>query len=82
MKADPANAIFSLVEEIEDRMVRQKDIEFEWRDFLYQVRSRMWPEIFSQFDRYAKFSRNWQNSADDVLKSVQQVRVEFGKFAG
>ena len=82
MQTDPANAIFSLVEEIEDRLVRQKDIEYEWRDFLYQVRSRMWPETFSKFDQYAAFCRDWQNSADDVLKSVHQVKGEFGKIAG
>jgi len=82
MQTDPANAIFSLVEEIEDRLVRQKDIEFEWRDFLYQVRSRMWPETFGQFDQYAAFCRDWQSSADDVLKSIQQVKGEFGKIAG
>lgn len=82
MQTDPANAIFSLVEEIEDQLVRQKDIEFEWRDFLYQVRSRMWPDIFAKFDQYAAFCREWQNSADEVLKTVQKVKGEFGKVAG
>jgi len=80
MQTDPANAIFSLVEEIGDRLVRQKDIEFEWRDFLYQVRGSMWPETFSQFDHYAALQRNWQDASSNVLKSIEQVKSGLGKF--
>jgi hypothetical protein len=82
MQTDPGYAIYSLVEEIEDRLVRQKDIDFEWQDFLYQVRGRMWPDIFSKFDRYAAFCREWHGSSDEVLKSVQKVRGEFDRMAG
>lgn len=80
MQTDPGYAIFSLVEEIEDQLVRQKFIDFEWRDFLRQVRSRMWPEVFRQYDESAAFCQDWQNSVDDVLKTVQKVKNEFVKI--
>lgn len=82
MQTDPGYAIYSLVEEIEDRLVRQKDIDFEWQDFLYQVRGRMWPDIFSKFDQYAAFCREWHGSSDEVLKSIHKVRGEFDRMAG
>ncbi|MEE4355369.1 MAG: dynamin family protein [Desulfococcaceae bacterium] len=82
MQADPANAIFSLVEEIGDRLVRREKIKTEWYNFIYKIRGKIWPEIFSKFDQYAAFCREWHGSSDEVLKSVQKVRGEFDRMAG
>jgi hypothetical protein len=80
MQSDPAQAIFSLVEEIGDRLVRARDIDEEWDDFIYQTRSQILPDIFNQFDQYATLCKNWQTASDDLLISVRRVNSAFLKL--
>lgn len=82
MQADPADAIFSLVEEIGDRLVRRQKIKTEWYFFIYRIRAKIWPEVFRQFDQYAEFCQSWQNSSDRVLNNIQQVKGEFVRISG
>jgi hypothetical protein len=77
MQADPANAIFALIEEIKDRLIRTKGIEREWRKFLYPIRSQVWADTFSRFDREATLRKQWLNALDDMLRCAQTVKTEF-----
>lgn len=78
MQADPANAIFALIEEIKDRLIRTKGIEREWRKFLYPIRGQVWAETFSHFEREMGLRKQWLNALDDTLRWAQTVKGEFG----
>ncbi|MBF0226887.1 MAG: dynamin family protein [Desulfobacterales bacterium] len=80
MYSDPAYAVFSLVEEIGDRLVRKEDIEFEWKDFIYNFRGRLWPEIFGKFEKYKELYKNWEKTSDALIKSIQKLKDSFSKF--
>ncbi len=77
MQADPANAIFALIEEIKDRLIRTKGIEREWRKFLYPIRSQVWADTFSRFDREMALRKQWLNVIDDTMKCAQMVKDDF-----
>ena len=77
MQADPANAIFALIEEIKDRFIRTKGIEREWRKFLYPIRSQVWAETFGRFDKEVLLRKQWLQMIDTVLKCAQGVKSDF-----
>ncbi|OQW92760.1 MAG: hypothetical protein BWK78_00645 [Thiotrichaceae bacterium IS1] len=77
MQADPASAIFALVEEIQDRLAQTKGIDKEWRGFLYPLRGRVWPEKFKVLADKESFCQDWRTMIDDTLKSAQQVQSDF-----
>ncbi len=77
MQADPANAIFALIEEIKDRLIRTKGIEREWRKFLYPIRNQVWSETFNRFDKEMALRKRWLNIIEDTLKCAQVVKTEF-----
>lgn len=77
MQADPGKAIFALVEEIRDRLVRTRGIEKEWRTFLYPVRGEVWPEKFKQLADKETFCKQWQTAIDEVLKMARQIKTDF-----
>jgi hypothetical protein len=77
MQADPANAIFALVEEIKDRLVRAKGIKDEWKSFLDPIREQLWVEELSRFNKEIALRKQWRNAVDDALKCVKQIRADF-----
>jgi hypothetical protein len=77
MQADPANALFALVEEIKDRLARAKDIKKEWKRFLRPIRGQVWPEKFRLLAERENFCKQWQEIIDETLKSARQVREDF-----
>lgn len=75
MRTDPGNAIFALVEEIRDRLVRRKGIEREWHNFLWVRKGNVWPEVFGEIDRQFAKNQEWQTILNDILtkgKLLQQ----------
>jgi hypothetical protein len=75
MRTDPGNAIFALVEEIRDRLVRRKGIEREWQNFLWVRKGNVWPEVFGEIDRQFAKKQEWQTILNDILakgKLLQQ----------
>ncbi|MDY6992810.1 MAG: hypothetical protein SVR94_09440, partial [Pseudomonadota bacterium] len=77
MQADPANAIFALIEEIKDRLIRTRGIEREWRKFLYPLRAQVWSDTFSRFDKETTLRQQWQQAIETTLKRAQEVVTEF-----
>lgn len=77
MQADPADAIFALVEEIKDRLVRARDIEDEWRRFLYPIRGQVWKPEFGDIAKQIELGKQWQTAINDVLKTAKQVQESF-----
>ena len=80
MQADPANALLALVEEVKDRLVRAKGIKEEWKSFLDPIRSQLWTEEFSRFDKEITLRKQWRTAIEDVLKCVQQIQAEFPHY--
>jgi cellulose biosynthesis protein BcsQ len=77
MQADPASAIFAMVEEIQDRLAQTKGIDKEWRGFLYPLRGRVWPEKFQVLAEKETFCQEWRTLIDDTLKPTQQMQSDF-----
>lgn len=76
MQADPGNAIFALVEEIRDRLLRTEGIEDEWDSFLFLHCGEVWPQQFKQFAEQKALRKQWQGAVDSVLtlcRKLQQV---------
>jgi len=77
MQEDPANAIFALVEEIKDRLVRAKGIKDEWKSFLDPIREQLWTEELSRFNKEIALRKQWRNAVEDAFKCVKQVQSDF-----
>jgi hypothetical protein len=78
MQTDPGKAIFSLVEEIKDRLIRTRDIdEQEWRPFLSQMRGKLWTEEFGRFEKEIALKRQWQQATEVILRNVEYIQTAF-----
>ncbi len=80
LQDDPANAIFALVEEMKDRLVRAKGIKDEWKSFLDPIREELWVDELSQFNKEIALRKQWQNALDDALKCAKQIQAEFPNY--
>lgn len=77
MQADPGNAVFALVEEIRDRLLRKEGVIDEWETFLLLRRGEVWPEEFSRFDQQTKLRKQWQGALESVLTSCRALQQGF-----
>ncbi len=80
LQADPANAIFALVEEMKDRLVRAKGIKDEWKSFLDPIREQLWAENLRQFNKEIAIRQEWGNALNDALKCAKQIQMEFSSY--
>lgn len=74
MQADPGNAIFALVEEIRDRLLRTAGIEDEWDSFLFSRCGQVWPKEFKQFAEQKALRKQWQNAIDSILTHCRSLQ--------
>jgi hypothetical protein len=74
MENDPMRAIFSMVEETRDRLVRAKDIERQWQWMLYPRRAEVWPEEFNRFAVASAQRQEWQDCIEAVNRSASKLR--------
>ncbi len=74
MNGDPCRAIFALVDEFKDRMVRREGIEKEWKSFLREYRSAAWPDIFGRFADESVGCAEWRKEIENVLRSAEHIR--------
>jgi len=77
MDKDPSYAIFALVEEVKDRLVRTKDIEDEWYDFLYPIRAKVWPEIYKALEADIALRKQWKDALDKTISCAKQLETDF-----
>jgi hypothetical protein len=78
MQTDPGKAIFSLVEEIKDRLIRTRDIdEQEWRPFLSEIRGKLWTKEFGRFEQEIALKREWQQALEAVTRQVEHIQTSF-----
>lgn len=75
MQTDPGNAVFALVEEIRDRLVRSEHVTKEWRSFLYLRRGQVWPEEFSRFERETALRQKWQKMIEAIMSHGRTLQT-------
>lgn len=77
MENDPMQAIFSMVEETRDRLVRARDIERQWERLLYPCRGDIWPEEFNRFAVASAQRQMWQDGIAAVNRCASKLRSAF-----
>ncbi|MDW8244787.1 MAG: dynamin family protein [Thermogemmata sp.] len=71
---EPSRAIFAMVEEARDRLVRSRDIEREWESLLYPRRADIWPREFNRYAVASALRQHWQAVISTVDKTVSTLR--------
>lgn len=73
MCSDPLKAVFALIEEFKDRMVRTKGVEREWKNFMREHRSEAWQQEFDCFQADSVFSNSWKGCIEKTLANADAV---------
>jgi len=60
MYAEPSQAAFAAVEEFIDQVIRAEEAETDWRIFLFEVRSQVWPSEFEPVGEGSNVRQEWQ----------------------
>ena len=75
--SEPSQASFAIVEEFLDRVLRAEEVESEWRIFLTQERSVIWPEEFELLGERTKLRQEWLASVERVNQANQSDFMQF-----
>jgi hypothetical protein len=78
--AEPNRAIFAIVEEFRDRVLRSRDIKDEWRAIYEDIRAEIWADRFAALAENAVHLRTW-NEAVKHLTGALGVEVQAGMAA-
>jgi len=63
---EPNEASHAMVEEFIDNIIRQKDIQKEWKNFLRGLRGKIWSDIFGKKERDREMRKEWLESVNQV----------------
>lgn len=74
MENDPMRAIFSMVEETRDRLVRAREVERQWEWLLYPCRAEIWPDEFNRFAVASARRQEWQSGIEAVRRYAGKLR--------
>ena len=75
--AEPKLAVFAVVEEFVDQVLRAEEVKNEWPVFLYEVRSQVWPVHFKPMGEGSDTVREWQKLVDRVAHINQLEFLQF-----
>ncbi|NES04393.1 MAG: hypothetical protein F6K22_17080 [Okeania sp. SIO2F4] len=75
--SEPSQAGFAIVEEFLDRVLRAKGVKIEWRIFLNQERSAVWPEEFELLGERTKLRQDWLAAVESVNQANQLDSMQF-----
>ena len=64
---EPNEAVYAMEEEFIDNVIRQKDIQKEWRNFLRGVRGKIWADIFSKKEQDRQIQEEWMKAVNQVI---------------
>jgi Skp family chaperone for outer membrane proteins len=76
---EPSQAAFAIVEEFLDRILRAEDVESEWRIFLDDVRSEVWPDEFKQLNERTRMHREWLDAVERAAEINESNSMQFLK---
>jgi len=74
---EPNEAAYAMVEEFIDNVVRQNNIEREWRNFLGRKRGQVWPDIFGKQEENRQRQKEWKAKIDQVVLINQVESFHF-----
>ncbi|MCT7952858.1 dynamin family protein [Ancylothrix sp. C2] len=74
---EPSQAAFAIVEEFLDRIFRAEGVEDEWRVFLYEWRSEVWPEEFKQLGERSHLRKVWLDAVEKAAGVNQSDTIQF-----
>jgi len=75
--AEPSQAAFAIVEEFLDRVLRAEGVKIEWRIFLNEERSAIWPSEFKQLGERSRQRREWLEAVERVTTANQSNLMQF-----
>lgn len=75
---EPNEAVYAMIEEFIDNVIRQKDIQKEWRNFLRGVRGKIWSDVFGKQEQERQIREAWMKELNQVNLLNQ---IEFLNFA-
>lgn len=72
---EPSQASFSIVEEFVDRILRAKDVDEEWRDFLRPFRGEIWSEHFQILGDNSRMKQEWNQLIEQSSNLNQSLSI-------
>ena len=66
MDKNPGKILFSLVEEVNDRLTRAKEVQDQWDDLLYPLRNDIWPSVYGKIQIASKQRKAWLTAIEGV----------------
>lgn len=76
--SEPSQAIYAIVEEFIDCILRAQDVESEWRIFLQDVQGQIWEE-FQQLGESTQLQREVLNTVEQATAANQSDLMHFLK---
>lgn len=74
---EPSQAAYAMVEEFVDNIIRQEDVQEEWKNFLREVRSQVWPEQLGQLENNHQLRDHWLQLVKNVETANQSELFQF-----
>lgn len=74
---EPSQAAFAIVEEFLDRVLRAEGVKIEWRIFLNEERSTVWPCEFEQLGESTRLRREWLDAVECAAATNQSESMQF-----
>ena len=76
---EPSQAAFAMVEEFVDRLLRAEKSKKEWRIFLFEVRTQVWPEEFKFLVENSQIKEKWLTLIEKTLSINESNNMLFLK---
>ncbi len=74
---EPNEAAYAMVEEFIDNVVRQHNIQREWRNFLRRKRGQVWSDVFGKHEEDRQRQKEWKAKIDQVVMINQVESFQF-----
>ena len=69
--SEPNQAAFAMVEEFVDQVLRAEGVQDEWRVFLEEMRSEIWPKEFDRLGERTRLRQEWLNAVEKAALANQ-----------
>lgn len=77
--SEPSQAAFAIVEEFIDRVLRAEKVQMEWRIFLSEERSSIWPAEFELLGERTRLRLEWQQAVERAATANQLESMQLLK---
>jgi energy-coupling factor transporter ATP-binding protein EcfA2 len=74
---EPSQAAFAIVEEFTDRVMRAENVKKDWRKFLRQFRTQVWPDKFQNLAEQNRLIRDWLYLVEQAININESPNQQF-----